>query len=53
MRRVAAVDLIAGEACMVAEIFVSAAAIGAGAVGEAEPRHADPVADGEALNAGA
>ena len=47
VRGVAAVDLVAGEARAVAEIFAAVAAIGAGAVGPAEPRHADAVADGE------
>ena len=48
---IAAVDLVAGEARVVAEILLAAAAIEARAVGRAEPRHADAVADGEALDA--
>src|SRR6478672_7708673 len=47
---IAAVDLVAGEAGVVAEIFLMVAAIGASAVGEAEPRHADAVASCEALH---
>ena len=50
VRGVAAVDLVAGEAGAVAEIFLPVAAIGAGAVGQPEPRHADAVADGETFH---
>src|SRR6476620_12228050 len=50
---VAAVDLVAGEEGVVAEIFLMVAAIGASAVGEAEPRHANAVASCEALHLGA
>jgi hypothetical protein len=42
---IAAVDLIAGEARIVAEILLARAAIGASAVGPAEPGHTDAVAD--------
>ncbi len=48
---IAAVDLVAGEARMVAEIFGALAAIGACAVGIAEPRHADAHPRSEALDA--
>src|SRR5262245_33713515 len=43
---VAAVDLIGGEARGTAEILPAFAAVAAGAVGSAEPRHADTVANG-------
>src|SRR5689334_23071612 len=47
---IAAVDLIAGEERVIAEILRSLAAIGAGAVGVAEPWHAHALAYGEALD---
>ena len=50
---IAAVDLVAGEERVVAQILLAAAAIEAGAVGMSEPRHADAVVDGEAGDAGA
>src|SRR5688500_15388816 len=53
VRGIAAIDLVAGKARAIAEILLSVAAIGAGAVGRPEPRHADPVADGEPLHLGA
>src|SRR5690242_892744 len=45
---IAAVDLIAGEAWIVAEVLAAGAAVEAGAVGEAEPRHAYALTDGKA-----
>ena len=44
---VAAVDLVAGEPGVVAQVFLARAAIRADAAGPAEPRHPDPVADRE------
>ena len=48
---IAAIDLVAGEARVIAEVLLATPAIEARAVGPAEPRHADAVADGEALRA--
>jgi len=45
---IAAVDLVAGKARVVAKILAARAAEEASAVGEAEPRHANALADGEA-----
>ncbi len=47
---IAAIDLIAGEASPVAQILMTGAAILAYPAGPAEPRHADPVADLEAID---
>ena len=49
--RVAAVQVVAGEARAVAEVLASAQAVPALVVGPAEPRDADPVARREALAA--
>ena len=46
---VAAVDVVAGELRVVAEVLAAAAAVAALAVGPAEPRHPDPLARGELL----
>ena len=46
---IAAVEVIAGEARVVAQVFVAARAVAAFAAGVAQPRHADAVADIEAF----
>src|SRR6185436_5031638 len=46
---VAAVEVIAGEACPVAEVLAPASAVAALAAGPAEPGDADPLAGLEAL----
>uniref|UniRef100_A0A0U1PBP6 Uncharacterized protein n=1 Tax=Mizugakiibacter sediminis TaxID=1475481 RepID=A0A0U1PBP6_9GAMM len=48
---VAAVELIAGEARLLAQVLAAAAAVGANAAGPAQPRHADALAFAEALDA--
>ncbi len=50
---IAAIDLVAGEAGMVAQILTAATAAIADAAGPAEPRHADPVAEREVVGIGA
>src|SRR5215468_3349837 len=45
---IAAVDLVAGKARVVAKVLAARAAVEANAIGEAEPRHANALADGEA-----
>jgi hypothetical protein len=50
---VATVDVPAGEGGRRAQVLVAPAAVRAGAVGAAEPRHTDPVADGKPGRAGA
>ena len=47
---ITAIDLIPGEPGAVAQILATAAAIFADPAGPAEPRHADPVADREAVD---
>jgi hypothetical protein len=47
----AAVTLVAGVASAVAEVLALTLAIAAAPAATAEPRHADPVADGELLDA--
>src|SRR5215470_1045266 len=49
---VAAVDLIAGESCVVAEVFPAAEAVLASAVGPPQPRDARPVSNLEPVDAG-
>src|ERR1700722_8481910 len=51
--RIAAIDLVAGEAGAVAQVFVAAAAVVAHPASPAEPWHADAVANVEAINLGA
>lgn len=41
--RIASIEVITGEACVIAEIFLSAPTILAGAAGPAEPRHTDAI----------
>jgi hypothetical protein len=48
---IAAVELVTGEARVVAQILLAAPAIETGAVGRAQPRQADAIADSEALDA--
>ena len=48
---VASVDVIAGEARAVAQVFPAASAIGAIPAGPAEPRHAHALPDAETLRA--
>ena len=48
---VAAVEMAAGEARVVAEILLAGMAEAAAAAGAAEPGNADPLADGEAMGA--
>ncbi len=51
--RVAAVDLVAGEAGAHAQVFAAALAIGTHAARPADPRHADALAGRETIDAGA
>src|SRR5262245_6665899 len=51
MAGIAAVDLIAGEARPLAQILAAATAELTGAAGEAQPGHADALADPEAVDA--
>src|SRR4051794_9541291 len=46
---IAAVDLVAGEVGVIAQVFLAAAAIRANAAGPAKPRHPDPVANRESV----
>src|SRR5207245_6691510 len=48
--RVSAVDVIAGEARLVAEVLLAGAAVAARAVRPAQPGHADAIADAPALD---
>ncbi len=48
--RVAAVDMVAGEARLLAQIFPAAQAVGASFAGPSQPRHPDPVALAHALH---
>ena len=48
---IAAVQMIAGVAGGPAQVLASRQAVGAGAAAEAQPRHADPLAFGEPLDA--
>ena len=50
---ITAIDLVASEARVIAEIFAAAAAKFAHPTGPAEPRHANPIADSKAVNLGA